>query len=88
MCLSILTYHITDTGVSIRFLNVRLRHIPFSNIEGIYRGFTWKIVEVWTVFKVWDIVTIKKKTGLLKYVTITPPDPDKYVAEVQKRLAE
>ncbi len=85
MCLSVFTYNINDTGVSIRFLNMRVRHIPYTNIEEVYAGSKGKFGEVWTVFKFRGLVSIKKKKGWLRYATLAPPDPGSFIDEVREK---
>lgn len=85
MCLSVFTYSINDTGVSIRFLNMRVRHIPYTNIEEVYAGSKGKIGEVWTVFKLRGLISIKKKKGWLRYATLAPSEPGSFSDEVREK---
>ena len=79
-------YSIVDYGIEISLFGFRIRRIPFANIEDIFLGSKGWGGEIWTVFKVWGLVSIKKKKGLLKYVVIAPKDPENFVLKVKRRI--
>ncbi|WP_299430330.1 hypothetical protein [uncultured Meiothermus sp.] len=79
-------YKITADAVEITLLGFTVRRIPFSNIEDVYLGSRGRAGEVWTVFKLWGLVSTRKKKGLLKYVTIAPRNPEEFVAKVKQKL--
>jgi hypothetical protein len=79
-------YKITADAVEITLLGFTVRRIPFSNIEDVYLGSRGRAGEVWTVFKLWGLVSIRKKKGLLKYATIAPRNPEEFVAKVKQKL--
>lgn len=87
MCLSCFGYRVGEEAVEIRFLGIKVRKIPFSNIDEAWLGSKGSVGEVWTFFKWWGLVTLKKKTGFLKYVTLAPKDPSVFYAEVKKKIA-
>lgn len=86
--LGIFGHRVSDCGVEITLLGFPVRRIPFSNIEGISLGSKGWAGEVWVGFQLWGFVTIKKKKGLLKYVTITPKNSESFVSKVKERLRE
>lgn len=86
--MSIFGYKISDDAVEITLLGVTVRRIPFSNIEDVRLGSRGWGGEIWTVFKLWGLVTIKKKKGLLRYVTLAPVNPEDFVAKLKQRLGE
>ncbi|MBT9138943.1 MAG: hypothetical protein DDT31_01523 [Syntrophomonadaceae bacterium] len=88
MSLSIFGYRISDYGVEIILLGFSVRRIPFFNIEDISVGSSGWAGEIWTAFKVWGLVTIKKKKGLLKYVTIAPKNPEDFVLKVKEKMQD
>lgn len=85
MGVSIFGYRATDQAVEITLLGLPVRKVPFSNIADIAHGSKGTFGEVW-VFKLWHLVTITKKKGGLKYVTISPREPTQFVNEVKERL--
>ena len=88
MSLSIFGYRISDYGVEITLLGFSVRRISFSNIEDISLDSSGWGGEIWTIFKVWELVTIKKKRGLLKYVTIAPKNPEHFVLRVKENMRD
>ena len=86
MSLSIFGYKISEHGVEITLLGFTVRRIYFSNIEDISPGSSSWGGEIWTVFKLWGLVTIKKKKGLLKYVTIAPQNPEDFISKVKEKM--
>jgi hypothetical protein len=86
--MSIFGYRMSADAVEITLLGFTVRRIPFSNIEDVWLGSRGWGGEIWTVFKLWGLVTIKKKKGLLKYVTIAPLNPEDFVAKLKQRLME
>ena len=88
MLLSIFGYRISDNGVDITLLGLLVRRVRFSNIEDIFLGSKGWGGEIWTVFKIWDLVTLKKKKGLLKYVTIAPKNPEDFVSKIKEKIQQ
>jgi len=86
MLLSIFGYRISDNGVDITLLGFLVRRVHFSNIEDIFLGSRGWGGEIWTVFKIWGLVTLKKKKGLLKYVTIAPKNPEDFVSKIKEKM--
>ena len=86
MLLSIFGYRISDNGVDITLLGFLVRRVHFSNIEDIFLGSRGWGGEIWTVFKIWGLVTLKKKKGLLKYVTIAPKNPENFVSKIKEKM--
>jgi len=86
MLLSIFGYRISDNGVDITLLGFLVRRVHFSNIEDIFLGSRGWGGEIWTVFKIWSLVTLKKKKGLLKYVTIAPKNPEDFVSKIKEKM--
>ncbi len=84
--LSVFRYDISDYGIEIILFGFRIRRIPFTNIEDIFLGSKSWGGEIWTVFKVWGLVSIKKKNGLLRYVVIAPEDPENFVLKVKRKI--
>ncbi|HEU65151.1 MAG TPA: hypothetical protein ENN57_00610 [Chloroflexi bacterium] len=85
MCIPVFGYRATDRAVEITLFGLPVRKIPFSNIADIAHGSKGTFGEVW-VFKLWHLVTIIKKEGGLKYVTLSPREPAQFVDEVKERL--
>ena len=88
MSLSIFGYRISDNGVDITLLSFLVRRVPFSNIEGIFLGSRGWGGEIWTIFKIWDLVTLKKKKGLLKYVMIAPKNPEDFISKIKEKMQQ
>ena len=88
MLLSIFGYRISDNGVDITLFGLLVRRVLFSNIEDIFLGSKGWGDEIWTVFKIWDLVTLKKKKGLLKYVTIAPKNPEDFVSKIKEKIQQ
>ena len=84
--LAIFNSLVVEGGVEIRLLGLRLRFIPFSDIAEVSQGSRGTMGEVWTIFKWWGLVTITKKAGCLKYVTVAPRHPQRFVEAVESRI--
>ena len=88
MLLSIFGYRISENGVDITLFGFLVRRVHFSNIEDIFLGSRGWGGEIWTVFKIWGLVTLKKKKGLLKYVTIAPKNPEDFVSKIKEKMQQ
>jgi len=88
MSLSIFGYRVSDNGVDITLLGFLVRRVHFSNIEDIFLGSRGWAGEIWTVFKIRGLVTLKKKKGLLKYVTIAPKNPQGFVSKIKEKMQQ
>lgn len=88
MLLSIFGYRISDNGVDITLFGFLVRRVRFSNIEDIFLGSMGWGGEIWTVFKIRGLVTLKKKKGVLKYVTIAPKNPEDFVSKIKEKMQQ
>lgn len=87
MSLAVFSYKVTYNGVDISLWGLTLRRIPFSNISDLVPGSPGWNNENWTMFKLWGLVTIRKKRGLIRNVVIAPDDPQAFIKLVHERMA-
>ncbi len=88
MCISIFGCKASNQAINITFLGLVIRRIHFSNVANVTLGSKGIFGEMWTIFKWWGLVTITKKEGWLKYVTVAPDNPEQFLSEVKKHLKE
>ena len=82
-----LRYRLTETEVQVRILGITVRRVKFADIGEIKKGRA-VLGENWAVpFPGREMVVIKRKKGLFKYVNITPPQADDFITQVRERIA-
>jgi hypothetical protein len=80
-----LRYRITSEAVEVLILGWCARRIRLDDIESVRRGGCfWN--EHWTNFKLRNSVTLRRKSGLIKNLVITPDNPSAFIAEVAQKL--
>jgi hypothetical protein len=80
-----LRYRITDRAVEVLIFGRCARRIRLDDIEHVRRGSAfWN--EHWTNFKLWNCVTLRRKSGCCRNFVITPDDPNGFVAELARKL--
>ena len=87
MPLACFGYRLLPQALGITFLGVTVRRIPYWNIESAVRGPRGKIAEVWTILRWWGIISLRKKRGWIRHVTIAPKRPDDFLKGLQHRMA-
>jgi hypothetical protein len=80
-----IAYRITDTALEVRILGRVIRHVLLADIEEVHRRGAL-IHENWSSLKIWNSVTIRRRSGLLRNFVISPDDPDGFVASLQDAL--
>ena len=82
-----LHYRITDRAVEVLIFGCCFRRIRLDDIEYVRRGSTfWN--EHWTNFKLWNCVTLRRKSGWLRNFIITPDNPTGFIAELAQKLED
>lgn len=80
-----LRYRITDKAVKVLIFGCCVRRIRLDDIEEVHRGGAfWN--EHWTNFKLWNTVTLRRKSGWFKNFVITPGNPTEFIAELAQKL--
>jgi len=82
-----LRYRITDRAVEVLILGWCVRRIRLDDIEHVYRGGAfWN--EHWTNFKLWNCVTLRRKSGWFRNFVITPDNPTGFIAGLARKLED
>ena len=82
-----LRYRITDRAVEVLILGWCVRRIRLDDIEHVYRGGAfWN--EHWTNFKLWNCVTLRRKSGWFRNFVITPDNPTEFIAGLAQKLED
>ena len=82
-----LRYRITDRAVEVLILGCCVRRIRLDDIEHVYRGGAfWN--EHWTNFKLWNCVTLRRKSGWFRNFVITPDNPTGFIAGLAQKLED
>jgi hypothetical protein len=75
-------YRITPAALEIRILGATLRRILLTDIEEVHRRGAF-LHEGWTGPKFWNAVTVRRRSGLLRNLVISPDDPDRFAEEIR-----
>ncbi len=80
-----LSCRITKHAVEVIMLGWCVRRIRLDDIEHVHRGGSlWN--EHWTNFKLWNSVTLCRKSGWLRNFVVTPDDPSAFIDELKQKL--
>ncbi len=79
---STIDYRITPSAVEVRILGAVLRRVLLSDIEEVHRRGAF-LHESWSGPKFWNAVTIRRRSGLLRNLVISPDDPDRFAEEIR-----
>jgi hypothetical protein len=80
-----LRYRITAQAVEVLIFGCCVRRIRLDDIEHVRRGNVfWN--EHWTNFKLWNCVTLRRKSGWIRNFVITPDKPTEFIAELARKL--
>lgn len=80
-------YRVTGDAVEVLLLGCRVRRIALDDIEEVSRRGAF-IHESWSGPRFWNAVTLRRRSGVLRNVIITPDDPDRFVESLERILAE
>jgi len=72
-------------AIEVRVLGRVVRRVRLADIESVDRRGAL-VNESWSGPRFWNAVTLRRRTGWLRNVIVTPDDPDQFVAEVTERL--
>lgn len=80
-----LRYRVTNETVEVLILGWCVRRIRLDDIEEVHRGGGfWN--EHWTNFKLWNSVTLRRKSGWFRNFVITPDKPTEFIVELAQKL--
>jgi len=82
-----IAYRITDSALEVHILGRAIRRIPLADIEEVHRRGAL-IHENWSSLRFWNGVTIRRRSGLLRNLVISPDDPDGFVERLQEKLRQ
>ena len=94
--MSLIRYKLTDTELQICIRDWPIRKIRYTDIEEIlenaHKNENWcKFWEVfsenWPDFGHWRQLMIRRKSGWFRLISITPPDPLGFSAELKKKIS-
>jgi len=78
-------YRITDDSVVVEVLGCRVRRFRLDDIEAVHREGAFPH-ESWGGWRFWNSVTLRRRTGWIRHVIVTPDDPERFVAELNRAL--
>jgi hypothetical protein len=79
-------YRVAGDAIEVWLLFMVVRRFRLDDIEEVHRRGSF-LHESWSGFKVWNAVTLRRRSGLLRNVILTPDDPDRFVEELTRLLA-
>ncbi len=80
-------YRIGPGAVEVLLLGRAVRRIRLDDIESVDRRGAL-VHESWSTLKIWNSVTIRRRSGLFKSFVITPDDPDGFVERLREALGQ
>jgi hypothetical protein len=78
-------YRITDERLVVEVLGFRVRRFHLDDIEAVHREGAFPH-ESWGGWRFWNSVTLRRRTGWIRHVILTPDDPERFVAELNRAL--
>ena len=84
--LATVRYRITAAAVEVLVLARRVRCIDLENIEEVHRRGAF-LRESWVGPKFWNVVIIRRRSGLLRNFAISPDEPDRFVESLNQAIA-
>lgn len=84
--LATLRYRITGTDLEVLILGRRVRRIDLRDIDEVHRRGAFPR-ESWVGPKFWNVVIIRRRSGLLRDFAISPDDPDRFVERLLEATA-
>jgi len=73
-----IAYRITPEALEVLILGKVARRIRLDDIEEVHRRGAL-LHENWSGPRFWNAVIVRRRTGLVRNVLISPPDPDDFV---------
>ena len=84
--LATLRYRITAADLEVLILGRRVRRIDLTDIEEVHRRGAL-VRESWVGPKFWNVVIIRRRSGLLRNFAISPDAPDRFVERLGQAIA-
>jgi hypothetical protein len=82
-----LRYRIAPDALEILMLNLVVRRIRLGDIEEVHRRGAL-LHESWSTLKFWNSVTIRRRTGLLRNLVVSPDDPEAFTERLRAAVRE
>jgi hypothetical protein len=79
-------YRLTADSLLVEILGFKARRFRLDDIEAVHREGAFPH-ESWGGWRFWNSVTLRRRSGFLRHVVLTPDDPDAFVAELNRVLA-
>jgi len=76
---------ISGAAIEVRILGKVVRRVPLAEIEEVHRRGAL-LHEPWAGPKFWNAVTIRRRSGLLRNLVLTPDDPDRFVLRLREAI--
>lgn len=81
-----LRYRLTADSLVVEILGWKVRRFRLDDIEAVHRDGAFPH-ESWGGWRFWNSVTLRRRSGWVRHVILTPDDPDLFVAEMNRILA-
>lgn len=78
-------YRITDDSLWVEVLGFRVRRFRLDDIEAVHRQGAFPH-ESWGGWRFGNSVTLRRRSGWLRHVIVTPEDPERFVADLNRIL--
>jgi hypothetical protein len=86
----IFNYRLTDSEVQVRVGSWVVRRVRLADIESAdvrpWSQLLWTPNEHWSNMSPRRFVVLQRKSGWVRTFVFNPPDPDGFVADLQRRL--
>ena len=79
-------YRVTDESLDVAVLWMVWRRVPLLDIEEVHRRGAL-LHENWSGLRFWNAVTVRRRSGLLRNLIVTPDDPERF-AEMLSRAVQ
>jgi hypothetical protein len=79
-------YRFREDSLVVEVLGIKVRRFRYDDIEAVHREGAFPH-ESWGGWRFWNSVTLRRRSGFLRHVILTPDDPEWFVAELNRILA-
>jgi hypothetical protein len=76
---------VAPEAVEVLILGRVVRRVPLRDIEEVHRRGAF-VHESWSGLCFWKAVTLRRSRGLFRNVIVTPDDPDRFIADLERAL--
>lgn len=80
-------YRIAPAALEVLLFGRVMRRIRLADIEAVHRRGAL-LHESWSGLKIWNSVTIRRRSGLFRNFVVTPDDPDRFVERLVAAVSQ